>query len=56
MLVIVMVTIIAKQWRTKQDDQLSQRDCAAWCASLAKSGRLELGDWNYRSIFNHCDI
>ena len=43
----------------EQDAQLSQRDGAARCVSLAK-----VEDWNwetifygyYRSIFDHCDI
>jgi len=41
----------------QQDAQLSQRDRAAGCIIVfVKSRRLELGDNNLWSIFNHCHI
>jgi len=37
--------------KSKQDAQLSQRDCTAGCVIvLAKSGRLELGDNSLRTL------
>ena len=48
-----------RKQKEKQVTQISQKDCAAGCVSMAKSERLELGDniyGQYRSIFNHCDV